>query len=71
MRRFIVAAALAAIPAVSLAATPHADVNSRQRYNDYYYRSYDTAYQPVCVVRKIRSTDEWGNPVVKTVRVCR
>lgn len=71
MRRFVIAAALTAVPAVSLAASIHADSDSRQRFNDYYYKSYDTAFEPTCVVRKIRSVDDRGNPVVRKVRVCR
>lgn len=71
MRRFVIAAAIAAVPAISFAATPHADGNGRQRHNDYYYKSYDTAFEPVCVVRKVRTTDDGGNPVVKKVRICR
>jgi hypothetical protein len=71
MRRFVIATALAAVPAVSLAAPFHADSYSRQRFNDYYYKSYDTAFEPICVVRKIRSVDVRGNPVVRKVRICR
>jgi hypothetical protein len=70
MRRFVIATALAAVPAVSLAATFHADSYSRQRFNDYYYKSYDTAYEPICVVRKIRWLDDKSDPVVRKVRVC-
>ncbi|MCV9965560.1 hypothetical protein OIU34_27160 [Pararhizobium sp. BT-229] len=71
MRRFAIAAALAAVPVVSFAATSHADSASRQRHNDYYYKSYDTAYRPICVTRKIHTTGEEGNAAVKTVRICR
>ncbi len=71
MRHFPVAAALVAIPAISLAATSQAEEHGRRRHNDYYYNSYDTAYEPVCVIRKIRTTDDKGNPVTKTVRICR
>jgi hypothetical protein len=71
MRRFFVAAALVAIPTISLAATSQADSNGRQRYNDFYYRSYDTAFEPVCVIRTVRKTDKHGNPVIQKVRVCR
>ena len=71
MRRFLVAAALVAIPTISLAATSQTDSNGRQRYNDFYYRSYDTAFEPVCVIRTVRKTDEHGNPVIQTVRICR
>ena len=69
MRGLIVAAALATISLTSFATASQAE--GRQRYNDYYYNSYDTAYEPACVVRKVRSTDDWDNPVVKKVRVCR
>ncbi|WP_438748992.1 hypothetical protein [Pararhizobium sp. O133] len=69
MRRLIVAAALATIALTSFSNASQA--TERQHYNDYYYKSYDTAYEPVCVTRKVRSTDDWGNPVVKKVRVCR
>lgn len=71
MRCFAIAAAVAAIPAISLAAPIHADSYGRQRFNDYYYKSYDTAYEPICVVRKIRSVDERGNPIIRKVRICR
>ncbi|WP_426230046.1 hypothetical protein [Pararhizobium sp. DWP3-4] len=71
MRRFLVAAALVAIPAISLAATPQAGSNGRQRYNDFYYKSYDTAFEPVCVIRIVRKTDEQGNPTIQKVRICR
>jgi hypothetical protein len=71
MRRILVAAALVAIPAISLAAMPQADGKSRQRYNDFYYKSYDTAFEPVCVVREVRMTDDQGNVVLKKVRICR
>ncbi|WP_455271931.1 hypothetical protein [Rhizobium herbae] len=71
MRRFIVAAALVATPTISLAAMPQAGGESRQRYNDFYYRSYDTAFEPVCVVREVRTTDDQGNVVIKKVRLCR
>ncbi len=69
MRRLIVAAALATISQTSFANASQGE--GRQRYNDYYYKSYDTAYEPVCVVRKVRSTDDEGNTVVKKVRICR
>ncbi|KQS93817.1 MULTISPECIES: hypothetical protein [unclassified Rhizobium] len=69
MRRLIVAAALATISLTSFANASQGE--GRQRYNDYYYKSYDTAYEPVCVVRKVRSTDDEGNTVVKKVRICR
>ncbi|URK87993.1 hypothetical protein LP421_10455 [Rhizobium sp. RCAM05350] len=71
MRRFLVAAALVAMPTISLAAMPQADGESRQRYNDFYYKSYDTAFEPVCVVKQVRKTDDHGNDVIKKVRVCR
>jgi hypothetical protein len=71
MRHFLVAVALAAIPTISLAAMPQTVVESRQRYNDFYYKSYDTAFEPVCVARKVRTTDDHGNVVIKKVRVCR
>ncbi len=71
MRRFVIAAALTALPAISLAAPIRADSDSRQRFNDYYYRSYDTAFEPICVVRKIHSVDDRGKPVVRRIRVCR
>lgn len=71
MRRFLVAAALVAIPTISLATTSQADGASRQRYNDFYYRSYDTAFEPVCVTRTVRKTDESGNRVMQKIRVCR
>ena len=71
MRPFLVAAALVAIPTISLAATPQANSSSRQRYNDFYYRSYDTAFEPVCVVRQVRTTDDNGDVVIKKVRICR
>lgn len=69
MRRLIVAAALATISLTSFATTSQGE--GRQRHNDYYYSSYDTAFEPVCIVRKVRSTDDDGNTVVKKVRVCR
>jgi hypothetical protein len=71
MRRILVAAALVTTPTISLAAMPQADSESRQRYNDFYYRSYDTAFEPVCVVREVRMTDDHGNVVIKKVRICR
>ncbi|CAN7146761.1 hypothetical protein LJR098_000018 [Rhizobium sp. LjRoot98] len=71
MRRFLVAAALVAIPTISLAATSQADSTSRQRYNDFYYKSYDTAFEPVCVIRTVRKTDEYGNRVIRKIRICR
>ena len=46
MRPFLTAAALVAIPTISLA-TSQADGKSRQRYNDFYYGRYDTAFAPV------------------------
>ena len=69
MRRLIVAAALATISQTSFANASQGE--GRQRYNDYYYKSYDTAYEPICVVRKIRSVDERGNPIIRKVRICR
>lgn len=72
MRRFAIAAVIAAVPAASFAATSDAGAAAiRHRHNDYYYKSYDTAFAPVCVVRKIRTTDKAGNPAVKKVRICR
>lgn len=71
MRRFLVAAALAAIPTLSLAATFQADGKSRQRYNDFYYGRYDTAFEPICVTRTVRTTDEQGNRVIRKVQICR
>jgi hypothetical protein len=70
MRPFLTTAALVAIPTISLA-TSQADGKSRQRYNDFYYGSYDTAFAPVCVVKTVRKTDADGNPVVETIRICR
>ncbi|WP_276118540.1 hypothetical protein [Pararhizobium qamdonense] len=70
MRPFLTAAALVAIPTISLA-TSQADGKSRQRYNDFYYGRYDTAFAPVCVVKTVRKTDADGNPVVETIRICR
>ena len=69
MRRLIVAVALATISLTSFANASQGE--GRQHYNDYYYKSYDTAYEPACVVRKVRSTDDAGNTVVKKVRICR
>lgn len=71
MRRILVAAALVAIPTISLAATSQAGGKSRQRYNDFYYGSYDTAFEPVCVIKTVRSTDQQGAAVVKMIRICR
>ncbi|OBZ96330.1 hypothetical protein ADU59_08310 [Pararhizobium polonicum] len=71
MRRFLIAAALVAIPTISFATASQADGRSRQRYNDFYYSSYDTAFEPVCVARTVRKTDERGNPVIRKIRTCR
>ncbi len=71
MRRFLVAAALVAIPTISLAASSQAGSNGRQRYNDFYYRSYDTAFEPACMIRTVRRADAHGNPVIRKVRICR
>ncbi|MDW5317670.1 hypothetical protein [Rhizobium sp. PL01] len=70
MRRFLVAAALVAIPTISLATPSQADGRSRQRYNDFYYGRYDTAFEPVCVVKTVRTTDAYGNRIIQKVRIC-
>lgn len=64
------AATLAAASVVGLI-QPSVSGSTRQFHNDYYYRSYDTAFEPVCVVRTVRGYDAFGNPVTRKVRVCR
>lgn len=65
------AATLAAASVVGLIQPSLSGNGTRQFHNDYYYRSYDTAFEPVCVVRTVRSHDAFGNPVTRKVRVCR
>ena len=71
MRRIVIAAAIAAIPAASLAAPLPARNSIRQVHNDYYYRNYDTSYAPICVVREVRSHDTRGKATIRKVRICR
>jgi len=63
--------ALVAIAVVSVLDAPlqAASIGS-QRYNNYYYKSYDTAFRPACAVRAVHSYDIWGKPVVHKARIC-
>ncbi|MDQ0320347.1 hypothetical protein QO002_002485 [Pararhizobium capsulatum DSM 1112] len=67
----ILATAITAASIAGVATPSPAAIGSKQFHNDYYYRSYDYAYQPVCSVRTVRSYDAAGNPVVRKVRICR
>ncbi len=60
----LVAASIAGLTTPSLA-------GSKQFHNDYYYRSYDYAYQPTCSTRTVRGYDAAGNPVTRKIKVCR
>ncbi len=63
--------ALVAIAVVSNLDAPSQAVSiGSQRHNNYYYKSYDTAFRPACVLRDVRSYDTWGKSSVRKVRVC-
>ncbi|WP_275790741.1 hypothetical protein [Pararhizobium gei] len=71
MQGFLAAAVIAATSAASSATLAETIDGGRQRHNDYYYASYDTAFQPVCIDRNIRMKNADGTVTVKKVRVCR
>lgn len=67
MRAFILTALLAATSVLSFTAPSQAGGygdSGRQYAQDY-------SYEPVCIIKKIRTYDKWGNLVIKKVRVCR
>ena len=66
-----IAATLAAASVVGLTQASLTGSGTRQFHNDYYYRSYDFAYEPICVVRIVKTQDAFGNPVTRRVKVCR
>ncbi len=80
MRNLIIASAIATFAALSFAAPSQAG-GYYGGYNDGYFgggysqpqrRHYykKTYYEPTCWIKKIRKYDDYGNLVVKRIRVC-
>lgn len=77
MRKFVLAAATAAIAVVTFAAPSSAgglyfgfgDGGHHNRHG--YVKIYDDYdYRPSCWIKKIRKVDYYGNVYVKKVRIC-
>ncbi len=75
MRKTLASTGLVAV--VAMAATLHTVHEARpvgavasQRHNDFYYKSYDTAYRPACLARTVTRYDYWGKEIQENVRIC-
>jgi len=58
MRKIIVSATIALVAAVSFAAPSQAGY-------------YGYGHKPHCFIKKIKSYDYYGNPVIKKIKVCK
>ncbi len=69
MRAFILTALVAATTVLSFAAPSQAGGYGYRDSGHQYAQDY--SYEPVCIIKKVRTYDKWGNLVIKKVRVCR
>lgn len=68
MRAILLSALVATTTVLAFAAPSQA---GGYGYSSGYHYSQDYSYEPVCIIKKVRTYDKWGNLVIKKVRVCR
>lgn len=75
MKKFLIAAAAAAVATVSLSTVAEAGWRHRHYHGYHGYWGPRIVIRPVvyddyCFVRKVRRYDRWGNLYIKRVRIC-